>query len=260
MMTDFLKRYQNNEYNAWDELVQLAPEFANSLDYQRQAIAIAEEIMNRVNSNVERLRASLINSGASIGSKGVPSTENDIEYLTKECGPLPLVMEIFYRKVGSIDITPNNNYNYGNVTLEKLDGVSLLALDPLQIYSLSDLRWSVDEYKNSKSANPFLLYLSPDFLHKQDISGGLPYSIALPPSTPQDRIDPVVQGERHSLTFVNYLRYCFKWAGFPGFDVCEKREEEINLNWRLGYKKVRGDWRSAYQRVLIALRRDLAEF
>lgn len=257
---DYLKRYQNGIFSAWDELVQQAPQFSNSPDYNEQAIALAEEIMVRVNSNLEHLRATLINSGASIGPKGVPSSANDFQFLTKEFGPLPLAIEIFYEKVGSINLTPKSDYSYGKVNLEKIDGVSLLALDPLQVFSATDLRWSIDEYKNGDKVDSFQLYLCPDFLHKQDISGGLPYSIELPPKTPEAIIDPVVQGERHSLTFINYLRYCFKWAGFPGLDVCEQKDEEININWRLGYKKVKGNWRSAYQRLLLELRKGLVEF
>jgi hypothetical protein len=30
--------------------------------------------------------------------------------------------------------------------------------------------------------------------------------------------DVVLENERHSLPFVSYLRLCFEWGGFPGFE------------------------------------------
>jgi hypothetical protein len=35
---------------------------------------------------------------------------------------------------------------------------------------------------------------------------------------PNDGIDGQLLWERHLTTFVNYLRICFRWGGFPGWD------------------------------------------
>jgi len=40
------------------------------------------------------------------------------------------------------------------------------------------------------------------------------YSMAVPNAS----ADAVLAGERHNTTFVGYLRYAFKWGGFPGWD------------------------------------------
>lgn len=260
MRSNYLKRYQSGEYHVWDELVNSAPEVLSSQILREQAIKIANEIMARVRRNVTCLRSTLVSAGASVGPAGSPLTPNDLQFLTNRFGPLPLSLEAFYLSIGSISLTPKAEYDYGNVTLERANGVSLIALDPLQVYSATDLRGFLDDYEDNDEDEPFNLFLSPDFLHKQNISGGLPYSIELPPVTPADNLDPVVQGERHALSFVNYLRYCFEWGGFPGLDVLEQNDAEIDLNLRIGYKKVRGPWRQAYQQLLISLRKDLLDF
>jgi hypothetical protein len=51
-------------------------------------------------------------------------------------------------------------------------------------------------------------------LHKADISGGPPYAIAC--GTPC--ADGLVKEENRRLHFVPYLRVCFEYGGFPGFE------------------------------------------
>jgi len=261
MSLDFLKRYQSGEYNAWDELVELAPNAESSPELYAQAVSIAEEMMLRVKANTTTLRQTLITAGARIEKSGSPLVPQDYEFLTDRFGPLPLALDVFYRTIGSIDLIPSHDYNYGEVTLEEVDGIWLIALDPLQVASAVLFEYEVEEYMEEDDDEfPFELSFSPDFLHKQDISGGMPYSVFLPPPTPQDALDPLVQNERHDLSFVNYLRYCFRWGGFPGLDVMEMKDEEIDLNWRIGYEDVSGPWRPAYERMLQALRNGLVEF
>ena len=55
------------------------------------------------------------------------------------------------------------------------------------------------------------LDLAPDYLHKANTSGGAPYRIELP----FFGADPDFVNEAHELPFVDYLRLCFRWAGFP---------------------------------------------
>ncbi len=66
--------------------------------------------------------------------------------------------------------------------------------------------------------NAFVLDLAPDYLHKAEISGGPPYGLLVP----NDGIDGLLLGERHQTTFVNYLRICFGWGGFPGWYIGER--------------------------------------
>lgn len=280
---DYLKRYEAGEHKAWDDLVTLAPEKASSSEFHDECNAVAEAIMVRVRSNLDALRSTLISAGASIGPEGSPLTPEAFKVLTDKFGPLPISFEVFCRTVGSVALTPGKtraaqkdfvsslfeglgifpktDYKepyYGEVTLES-DGISLAALTPLrvQLYSAADISAYIEGCETShecEDGEPF------DFPFCADFFGGTPYAVELPPPTPEDQVDPIVQGYRYSLTFVNYLRHHFKWGGFPGLDVCEQKDDDIDLNLRAGFKNVKGDWRAAYQRLLSKLRKDLIEF
>jgi hypothetical protein len=59
-----------------------------------------------------------------------------------------------------------------------------------------------------------VLILPPDDLHKSNVSGGEPYEIGVP----DPAADARVLNERHDLLFVDYLRLCFRFGGFPGYE------------------------------------------
>ena len=61
---------------------------------------------------------------------------------------------------------------------------------------------------------PFRVDIAPDYLHKANISGGVPYALAVPNAG----ADGLVLWEPHQTMFVNYLRCSFRWAGLPGWD------------------------------------------
>jgi hypothetical protein len=60
--------------------------------------------------------------------------------------------------------------------------------------------------------------IAPDDLHKANTSGGEPYEIAVPDL----RADGELLNERHHLLFVDYLRLCFRFGGFPGYDGIDR--------------------------------------
>ena len=60
---------------------------------------------------------------------------------------------------------------------------------------------------------PRAIIIGADALNKYHISGGGPYQIILPCRA----ADAPLAEEPHQTTFVNYLRLCFRWGGFPGF-------------------------------------------
>ena len=86
-----------------------------------------------------------------------------------------------------------------------------LCVDPPGVITYLFEEWE-DDGDNARSGNPpFRIDLAPDYLHKANISGGPAYSIELPFLG----VDPVFANEAHELPFVDYLRLCFRWAGFP---------------------------------------------
>jgi hypothetical protein len=67
-----------------------------------------------------------------------------------------------------------------------------------------------------------LLLLAPDKYHKYGYSGAGSYNIAVPCKA----IDAPFLDEPHNTTFVNYLRICLKWGGFPGLEYENRLTQE----------------------------------
>ena len=79
----------------------------------------------------------------------------------------------------------------------------------------ADLAWR-DE------AEPHDAILAPDPIHKTGQSGGEPYCIRFPDAA----IDAPLYGEEDYGTFIEYLRICFRWGGFPGLRTSAKPPQE----------------------------------
>lgn len=265
-MRDFLARYERGEHGVWDELVRHAEIIAQNSELHEEVRAVARALMKRVRHNADVLRATLIAAGARLGTEHPPATDADLARISRTFGPLPIALDAFWRVAGSITLLPNGTdlYDYGPCALEDV-GISLLALDPLDVCG-PDVDWLLDEYEEQieagdvSSGEPLLLDLAPDFLHKQNISGGA-YALTLPPSTLGDAIDPEVLDLPYGRkTFVGYLRMCFAWGGFPLLQVAGRPREEIHINERIAFERVAGSWHEAAERLRTRLSRDLLAF
>jgi hypothetical protein len=193
--------------------------------------------MRRVDLNVrtvvERLRAMGYRFGPSAGAAGrvmslfrrerpdtpsvhvVPgprarATRLNIE---KRTGPLPLSVRAFFEVVGSVDLT---GYHATWAPQE-----SDVAEDPLVVFGVTDLWAQVDGAAEGEIDE---VVLAPDDLHKAGTSGGDPYALAVP----DPRADGELLHERHGRLFVPYLRLCFRFGGFPGYDGQINRPAEID--------------------------------
>jgi hypothetical protein len=127
--------------------------------------------------------------------------------------------------VGGIDLIWNYEEGaaapYLGVDLE-MDQMDPLNVDPPSMYYLDeweDRRRGADP----ELADPFQLDLAPDYLHKGNISGGPPYGIVVPFAG----ADPMFANEEHSLPFVDYLRLCFRWGGFPRLERHADRADVV---------------------------------
>ena len=124
-------------------------------------------------------------------------------------GFVPLSLKMFYKIVGACNFC----WNYKN----NEDSIWQCA-DPIQITSIDDVvaemtnRDFLSDLQESYEEDGFVaLQLSADYLHKDNISGGMPYSLKL---TAKPSIDGQFLYEEHDTTFVNYLRICFDNCGF----------------------------------------------
>lgn len=223
-MTTYLSRYLNGEYKrVWDELyaqgeaVQYGPILSD-------ADAVATETMLRVRTNIERITDRLYSLGYVFGTYpdgqteiygyGKPycqpksNIENEIYKFEQleGVGSLPLSLKLFWQIVGDVDWMGYHP-------------LWPAYSDPLVVYPLNAVRSDYEDWRASVNegdveAGRFGLQISPDYFHKDNVSGGAPYTIFVPNKS----IDAVLEYERHQTTFVNHLRICFACGGFPGVE------------------------------------------
>jgi len=256
---DWLARYQAGEHDVWAEIVRHAPAIVERADLREEANTVARALMARVRVCVDTVRATLVEAGARLAEEAPPATDAELARLVRVTGcPTPIALDAFWRVVGSIALVPGaedggNRYDYGKCALEE-EGIALLALDPLELRG-PDVTWELDEYEERVAAShvevvgPLRISMAPDFLHKQDISGGPPYEIELPAPSEAEQVDPRVLHEAHGTTLVGYLRAAFAQGGFPMLEVAACDPASVGLNERIAFRQVKGSWGTAGSRL-----------
>jgi hypothetical protein len=146
--------------------------------------------------------------------KPLPDTDSllyKLDEAVMDFGKIPYSLKVFYQIVGAC----NFSWDY-----EKKPDLFWHCADPIQICSLDDVLSEVSnddwkEYLNEVledgTSQPPYLELASDYLHKDNISGGLVYSIEL---TKEPAIDSRFLNEPNATTFINYLRICMENCGF----------------------------------------------
>lgn len=130
---------------------------------------------------------------------------------------LPITLKAFWNHVGGINFI----WNYQRGRCPDLGvSVPLIEMDPLCISAARDVEYLLDQWDPEDET--FYLELSPDALHKANVSGGDAYNIALPVNDPSN--DPLFDWEDKT-PFVEYLRLCFTHAGFPGLKQHAQRPD-----------------------------------
>lgn len=223
-MTTFLDRYLYGEYKqVWDELYAQG-EAIHQESLLEDAVAVAEETMLRVRTNIELITARLYSLGYAFGTypdghtkiygytqphhqpkRNIEKEIAEFEQL-EGVGKLPLSVKLFWQIVGDVDWM-----GYHPLLPEYSDPLVVYPIDAARS-EYEDWRYAVNEL--DIEAEQFGIPIAPDYFHKDNVSGGSPYSILVPNAS----IDAVLAYERHQTTFVNYLRICFAYGGFPGVE------------------------------------------
>jgi len=222
----FFDRYMAGEHEkVWKELVRLGPSVRED-PHAADALAVAYETMRRVDANIRtvtvrlkemkyefKIAAQQVNrcarrvEGAMSFEAHVPPGPHvgqQLARLEKVAGALPLSLRVFYEVAGSVDWMGRHP-----ALAPEQDSI---CPDPLVVFRLDD---ALEECKQRmKEEDETAVTIAPDDLHKANSSGGEPYEIAVPDL----RADGELLNERHQLLFVEYLRLCFRFGGFPGFD------------------------------------------
>lgn len=231
-MNQFLERYQNGQHEqVWRDMLNLAGRVTQD-EYRADVSAVISETMRRARHNIEIIVPRLKEIGYHFGALKddpvywaayeayTPPSENTEAILRKleaRIGPLPLAFREWHLQVGQVSLLGYHP-----------DWPEPYEVDPLYISPMDEEHCSYgffqyEEYLEDtrdyevEDSTFFSLCFSPDRYHKANVSGGPEYAIALSPC--EDRsVDGLLRDEWHNTTFVDYLRICFRWGGFPGFE------------------------------------------
>lgn len=202
-------RYMAGDHQkVWADLVALGAE-VRADPHAADALAVAYETMRRVEANVrtlvQRLTAMNYTFTTDAARHDARTVRKAIADFEKQVGAMPLSLRAFYEVVGEVNLIGRHP------TLDPANGA--VATDPLVVYGFDEGLVEYDE-EDEADGKPSAITIAPDDLHKADTSGGDPYEMAVPDL----RADGELLNERHGLLFVDYLRLCFRFGGFPGYE------------------------------------------
>ena len=221
-MPSYLERYKNGECEqVWAELTALGEQVRQE-HILPDALAVAHETMRRVRENAERiiLRLQTIKydfDNSTFASAGQQPPGEDVQAqiaaLEAQAGPLPLSLRAWYEVGGAVDLTGFNAHWPSIYT----DPLVILPIEEA-LSEFADWQQHVADV-GPEDVGPFLVPIAPDFYFKANFGGGGPYQIEVPCAAADAPLLKEWHGEWHDMTFVEYLRECFRWGGFPGFDI-----------------------------------------
>lgn len=138
---------------------------------------------------------------------GAPEAIREIE---SSIGSLPLALKLFWLQVGSIDLS-------GAHPAWKASGY----LDQLVVFPSAYALYEFKEYLEDRAEcdrynQPYVVPIAPDYFHKANVSGGLPYSVSVPVVAD----DPPLNETPLPETFIEHIENALKFGGFPGLATC----------------------------------------
>ena len=187
-------------------------------DIQRRLITAKEAILH-VESSTRRLLANFPPLALNLPSTHI---HNLLKELEDDIGTIPLSLYAWYEMVGSVNFIgdiPESWLKYLQGNQPQITKQSIWKLDPLFVDSFENI---IAEIRNIRPSKAIAIRIAPDKFTKNASSGGSDYAVAIP----DGHADALLLGEEHHTTFVNYLRICFQWGGFPGWEQCSQRPEE----------------------------------
>ncbi len=185
-------------------LAQHSARNVSSSPHVQNLLKMVNEVQATITQQVDKAKKSPRDEMVRTHIPSTPHVRKQLARLEKVAGVLPLSLRVFYEVVGSVD------WRGRHPALAPQQGS--ICPDPLVVFPLDDVFEELKQRPADEGEN--VLMIAPDDLHKSDISGGEPYEIAVPDL----RADGELLNESHRLLFVDYLRLCFRFGGFPGYD------------------------------------------
>lgn len=130
---------------------------------------------------------------------------------------MPYAVASFWRKIGSVDLCGSHPNWYG------CDYPDPLVIDPASQAVMELEEFLSDHDERMRYDFPYVIPISADDYHKENVSGGMWYNVDCPATAD----DPIINDERHELRFLDYLELALRMGGFLGLDRCSRH------NWPL---------------------------
>jgi hypothetical protein len=229
-MITYFERYQEvasagfRNTRVWAELTSFGAEIRQEPMYS-DAMAVARETMSRARQNIEMLidRLHTLEYRFLYDQEiWLPPDQASIEALDAfeaSYGLLPLSLRMWYEIVGPISFM-GSHPKLCYMDTSQSDAPHPFYSDPIVIDPLQDppLPFYADMIFNTTGEEttdpPYGIWLAPDAIQKANMSGGGP-TIVMIPNPAMD--GPLISEQWDGVLFLNYLRECFRWGGFPGF-------------------------------------------
>ena len=137
-----------------------------------------------------------------------PAVDSHIRQIELVIGTVPYALAAFWRRVGSVDLCGSHP-----------DWLGCGYPDPLFVYPSSEAVNELDDFVADREERlrcnfPYVIPISPDDGHKANVSGGMWYNVCCPAASD----DPLLNDERHRVTFLTYLELSLNCGGFLGLD------------------------------------------
>ena len=157
--------------------------------------------MTLYNRKLQRLVSNLTEVGYEFAEEPISGPSSDVADIVRtieeQVGKIPGSLREFYLTVGGINfIGTHPKWRL----FEYPDPLVIFSVDTVMQYEFEDFMHDKQHYLENHGGK-FLIPIAPDLYHKENVSGGMWYNVAMP----NDLEDPVIQDESHQLTFVKYL-------------------------------------------------------
>lgn len=207
----------------WDEIYDLDYRTHQS-DIDSVALLTMQRVRRNMEKIVERLReesfafysgdTALLDPPRDLDARlaRIDERTQRLEVKGRRGQPLAPSVRAFYRTVGSVNLTGNSpGWPKRPIAKAAPHGTPGFLSDGLYVATTEWLEEAIDEIPDGSAALAF----SPDIFHKEDYSGGPPYSWWMTSPSPDAFCTEV------ETAFVPYLRFSLSWGGFPGLRLYE---------------------------------------
>jgi hypothetical protein len=137
-----------------------------------------------------------------------PAIEFPIKRVVRAAGEIPLSLRAWYHTVGAVNLVGH----HPELAPSDVD-CDPLFVAPFRFVLDACLAWD-EEHADEDERPPFRLPISPHRIAKVHCTSSVPLYTALLPNA---GADTEIDNEPHGRRFVEYLRVCFEWGGFPGY-------------------------------------------